>query len=94
MNWEHGMGLPVKKPKLRVFLPFFIQAVLPHHIMRGEILTLDFIIFNYLSKSQSVTVTVLRNDAQYEALQPKLNGWKGEIKLLHKTLQFFLNIIS
>lgn len=77
MNDDHGIGLPEIKPKLTVFLPFFIDAALPHHIKRGEVLMQDILMFNYL-KTQSVIITVKRNNKQYEFLDPKLDGWKGE----------------
>lgn len=77
MNDEHGIGLPDVTPKLTVFLPFFIDAALPHHIKRGEVLMQDILMFNYL-KTQSVIITVKRNDKQYEFLDPELDGWKGE----------------
>lgn len=74
----HGLGLSDIKPKLTVFLPFFIQMVLPHHVKRGEVLMQDIVIFSYLPKNQSVTVSVKRNDKQFEVLEPKLDGWTGE----------------
>lgn len=79
MNSECGLGLPDVKPALKVFLPFFIQVILPYQIKRGEVLTLDIVIFNYLSKSQSVTVSFQRNDQEFEAVDPDLYGWSGEM---------------
>lgn len=77
MSDVYGMGLPDIKPLLSVYIPFFIQAVLPHHVKRGEVLKQDILIFNYLTKSQTVTVYVHRDDAQFEALKPEFDGWKG-----------------
>lgn len=78
---KYGLGLPDTKPILKVFLPFFIQANLPYHIKRGEVLMQDFIIFNYLSKNQSVIVSVKRDDQRFEVLDPALDGWTSKLKL-------------
>jgi CD109 antigen len=86
---EIGLGLPEKKPSLKVFLPFFIQAVLPHHIKRGEILSLDIVIFNYLSKAQTVTVSVKRNDQEFAIQDSAFDGWTGEQK--SKLFSFILH---
>lgn len=77
MHDQYGMGLPEITPSLSVFLPFFIQATFPYYIKRGEILELQIIIFNYLNKTQNVTLSVLRDDAQFVILKPAFNGWKG-----------------
>lgn len=77
MNAKHGLGLPDVKPKLTVFLPFFIDAALPNNMKRGEVLMQDILLFNYLI-TQNVVITIKRNDKQYEFLDPKLDGWTGE----------------
>lgn len=78
MNCDYGLGLPENKPKLKVFLPFFIQAVLPHHMQRAEVLMQDIVIFNYLSQSQTVLVSFKRNDNQFDVLDPAVDGWTGK----------------
>lgn len=80
MSDVYGMGLPEVKPSLSVFIPFFIQATLPHHIKRGEVLKLDILIFNYLTKSQTVTVSLKRNNAEFEVVKPEFEGWKGSFE--------------
>lgn len=79
MNDKFGMGLPGLKPELRVFLSFFIQANLPNQIKRGEVLMQDIVIFNYLSNTQNVIVSVKRNDNQFVVLTPEFDGWKSNL---------------
>ncbi|CRK95541.1 CLUMA_CG009006, isoform E [Clunio marinus] len=78
MNSKFGLGLPDVKPELTVFLPFFIQLNLPHHIKRGEILEQDILIFNYLTNDQDVVVSVSRNDDLFEVEEPSIEGWNSE----------------
>lgn len=91
MSDTYGIGLPEIKPKLTVYMPFFIQAILPHHMKRGEVLKQDILIFNYLSNGQTVTVSVKRNDAQFEVLKPDFDGWKGKKYL--SLIKIILNIV-
>lgn len=72
------MGIQSVKPALRVFRPFFILASFPNNIKRQEILTQDFIIFNYLPNNQTVVVTVDRNDEQFLVMSPAFDNWKGK----------------
>lgn len=81
MNDEYGMGLPDTKPSLKVFLSFFIQANLPNHMKRGEVLMQDIVIFNYLSNTQNVIVSVKRNDNKFVVLNPEFDGWQGNLLL-------------
>lgn len=75
---DYGMGLPDTKAALKVFMPFFIQINLPVHLKRGEVLQQDIIIFNYLNQTQNVTVSVLRNDKEFDVLDPAFDGWNVE----------------
>ncbi|CRK95442.1 CLUMA_CG008712, isoform A, partial [Clunio marinus] len=78
MHRRFGLGLPIAKPELTVFMPFFILLNLPHHIKRGEILEQDIFIFNYLTKGQCVVVTVKRDDAAFAVENPEFDGWEVE----------------
>ena len=83
------MGLPDMKPSLKVYLPFFIQMNVPHHIKRGEVLQQDMVVFNYLNKTQNVTLSIIRNDAEFIILDPAFDGWKGKIFLYKNFLDCF-----
>lgn len=72
------MGLPSFKPTLRVFSPFFIQCILPHHVKRYEVLEQPIVLFNYLGKNQDVLVSVKKNDKKVEFLDPENDGWTGK----------------
>lgn len=78
---EAGLGLCEEKPELRVFMPFFIQANVPHHIKRDEVLEMQIVIQNYLNKTQTVNLTISRNDKEFEVLKPDFDGWKGNVSL-------------
>lgn len=77
MNNRYGLALPLSLPSMRVFLPFFIQINLPFSIKRGEILKQDIYIFNYLSQSQTATVTIESNDSEFIVLKPETDGWSS-----------------
>ncbi|CRK95539.1 CLUMA_CG009006, isoform C [Clunio marinus] len=79
MNSKFGLGLPDVKPELTVFLPFFIQLNLPHHIKRGEILEQDILIFNYLTNDQDVVVSVSPEADKYSQV---FTSTSGNIKVL------------
>jgi CD109 antigen len=78
VNEIYGLGLPDIKPELRVFIPFFIQFNLPHHVKRGEILEQSIAVFNYLPESQDVALSVDRNDADFVVFEPELDQWTVE----------------
>lgn len=59
---EAGLGVAPETAKLEVFRPFFIRLNLPYAVKRGEKLALQVLIFNYMPKEQTVTVT-LSHDA-------------------------------
>lgn len=50
---------------------------LPGHVKRGEVLQQDIYVFNYLNKTQNVTLSILRNDQEFEVLDPSFDGWNG-----------------
>lgn len=91
MNNAYGMGLSVRNTILRVFMPFFVQLNLPYHVKRGEVLQQDIIVFNYLNRTQNVTLSVLRNDIQFDVLEPDFNGWTVESDRYWQTLTSIAN---
>ncbi|XP_053136283.1 CD109 antigen [Hemicordylus capensis] len=57
-----GLGVMKMPVELEVFQPFFVSLNLPPSVMRGEQFLLEVNIFNYLSESTEVTVTLDTND--------------------------------
>ena len=51
--------------QLTVFKPFFISMNLPYSVIRGEIVAIPIVVFNYMSKDLSVEV-VLENNGDFE----------------------------
>lgn len=53
-----GVGIAVPSVPLTVFKPFFVQPVLPYSAVRGEVLNLKVVVYNYEDSELEVTVTV------------------------------------
>jgi CD109 antigen len=86
MNENGGMGLSSTLPSATIFLPFFISLELPPSVKRGETLSLQVQVFNYLGSEQSVTLTV-NNDTNFKAVDAAKNGWtasKGKFSKVFK----------
>lgn len=83
MHKRFGLGLPDFLPSLKVFMPFFIELTLPFSVKRGELLKQDIYVYNYLLEPQVVTVTVDRNDAEFNVLQPETTSWQGSYQNIH-----------
>ena len=54
----HGLGVIDQPTKLQVFRPFFIQLNLPYSVIRGEVIAIQAVIFNYMSKEVGAEVTI------------------------------------
>ncbi|KAG5674213.1 hypothetical protein PVAND_004193 [Polypedilum vanderplanki] len=81
MNEKDGLGLPVNLPSATIYLPFFISLELPPSVKRGETLTLNIQIFNYLGSTQTAIASVVINP-MFEVVNASNNGWtssKGKI---------------
>ncbi|XP_044019727.1 CD109 antigen-like isoform X2 [Aphidius gifuensis] len=61
----YGLGLMDSSRKLRVFKPFFISVDLPYSVMRGEIVAIPIVVFNYMSRDTTAEVT-LEHAGQFE----------------------------
>lgn len=81
MNPIYGLGLPDVLPALNIFLPFFLQMSTPYSIKRGEKLSTSVNVFNQLTKSQDVIVSITKNDAEFVLVDAPLYGWKGNSSL-------------
>uniref|UniRef100_A0A2H8TEP0 TEP1-F n=1 Tax=Melanaphis sacchari TaxID=742174 RepID=A0A2H8TEP0_9HEMI len=61
----YGLGLLDAPKKLKVFRPFFISVNLPYSVRRGEFVSIQVVVFNYLSKDVTADVT-LENIGQFD----------------------------
>ncbi|XP_034936868.1 CD109 antigen-like isoform X2 [Chelonus insularis] len=61
----YGLGLINEPRKLKVFKPFFISVDLPYSVMRGEIVAIPIVVFNYMDKDVTADV-VLEHAGQFE----------------------------
>ncbi|XP_015601908.1 CD109 antigen isoform X2 [Cephus cinctus] len=61
----YGLGLMDAPRKLKVFKPFFVSVDLPYSVIRGEIVAIPIIVFNYLDKDLTAEV-LLENANQFE----------------------------
>lgn len=78
MNENFGLGLPTEYPQLTVFQPFFVQFTLPYSVKRGETLLQDIFVYSYLDLEQTVTVSISRNDVQFELKNLDVDKWKSK----------------
>ncbi|XP_051162274.1 thioester-containing protein 1 allele S3 isoform X1 [Leptopilina boulardi] len=65
INDVQGFGLIETPRKLKVFKPFFISMNLPYSVIRGEIVAIPIVVFNYMDKDLIAEV-VLENRNQFE----------------------------
>ncbi|XP_047429099.1 CD109 antigen isoform X2 [Mugil cephalus] len=62
MSEKLGLGLVKQPAELTVFQDFFLSLNLPAYIIRGEVLVLEVILFNYLQQDQQVRVIVAESE--------------------------------
>ncbi|XP_063414101.1 CD109 antigen-like isoform X2 [Mytilus trossulus] len=89
VNPESGLGLTAQPSNLNVFMPFFMQLVLPYSVVRGELVVLQINIHNYLATSEWVLVILekkmdMENEITYSSgarkrMHAKVGRW---IKLM------------
>ncbi|KAK9304587.1 hypothetical protein QLX08_004027 [Tetragonisca angustula] len=65
VNDVHGLGLIEEPRKLKVFRPFFISMDLPYSVIRGEIVAIQIVVFNYMNKNVMAEV-LLTNEGQFD----------------------------
>ncbi|XP_070508209.1 thioester-containing protein 1 allele R1-like [Chironomus tepperi] len=73
MNFQNGLGLTKEPTKLTVFMPFFIYLNLPYSIKRGEIISIQAVIFNYMNTDASATVTMFNENQEFEFVEKTQN---------------------
>lgn len=69
INEEIGFGLSDGKNTVRVFRPFFIKMNLPYSIIRGEVVNIQAIVFNYGKNPISATVTMKNDNQDFEFVE-------------------------
>lgn len=50
---------------MKVFRPFFISMDLPYSVIRGEIVGIQIVVFNYMNKDLTAEV-LLNNEGQFD----------------------------
>ncbi|XP_017876968.1 CD109 antigen-like isoform X2 [Ceratina calcarata] len=65
VNDVHGFGLIQEPRKLKVFRPFFISMDLPYSVIRGEIVAIQIVVFNYMNKNVMAEV-LLTNEGKFD----------------------------
>lgn len=61
----YGLGLMESPKKVRVFRRFFVSLDLPYSVIRGEIVAIPVVVFNYMDREVAADVT-LENSGQFD----------------------------
>ncbi|KAK6619001.1 hypothetical protein RUM44_003383 [Polyplax serrata] len=61
----YGLGLIEAPTKVKVFRPFFVSLDLPYSIVRGEVVSIPVVVFNYFNEEVTAEVTI-KNDGEFE----------------------------
>ncbi|KAL7026587.1 hypothetical protein ACKWTF_005088 [Chironomus riparius] len=69
LSYKDGLGLTKQSSKLSVFMPFFIFLNLPYSIKRGEIISIQAVIFNYMKDDYQATVTMYNEKQEFEFVE-------------------------
>nr|BAR45615.1 thioester-containing protein 4 [Scolopendra japonica] len=62
---ENGLGLSDQPAKLQIFRPFFVTMNLPYSVVRGETLSLQALVFNYMKEDLEAEVTLSIEDGSF-----------------------------
>lgn len=49
-----------------MFRPFFVSLDLPYSVIRGEVVAIPVVVFNYLNKDVTADVTLENNEGHFE----------------------------
>lgn len=49
-----------------MFRPFFVSLDLPYSVMRGEVVAIPVVVFNYMNKDLTADVTLDNSAGQFE----------------------------
>ena len=61
----YGLGLVEAPTKVKVFRQFFVSLDLPYSVIRGEVVSIPIVVFNYFTEDLTAEVT-LKNDGEFE----------------------------
>ncbi|XP_011502894.1 PREDICTED: CD109 antigen-like [Ceratosolen solmsi marchali] len=89
----YGLGLIESPRKLKVFKPFFISMNLPYSVIRGEIVAIPIVIFNYLNRDLSTEV-VLENNGDFEFAEISNEVHETKRLELYRTKKLFIQANS
>lgn len=64
-----GLGLVKSPSKFNVFQPFFVTTNLPYSIKRGEVVSIPFLVFNYLESDQTTEITFFNSEGEFEFVE-------------------------
>uniref|UniRef100_A0A646QE55 TEP1-F n=1 Tax=Hemiscolopendra marginata TaxID=943146 RepID=A0A646QE55_9MYRI len=62
---ENGLGLSDQPAKMQIFRPFFVTMNLPYSVIRGETLSLQGLVFNYMKEDLEAEVTLSNEDGDF-----------------------------
>uniref|UniRef100_A0A4D5R9R7 TEP1-F n=1 Tax=Scolopendra viridis TaxID=118503 RepID=A0A4D5R9R7_SCOVI len=62
---ENGLGLSDHPAKMQIFRPFFVTMNLPYSVVRGETLSLQALVFNYMKEDLEAEVTLSNEDGSF-----------------------------
>jgi CD109 antigen len=79
-----GLGLTKQPTKFNVFQPFFVTTNLPYSIKRGEVVSIPFVVFNYMDQDQETEVTFFNSDQEFEFTE--INEDENQIKKSKRSL--------
>jgi len=84
----HGLGVIEQPTKLQVFRPFFMQLNIPYSVIRGEVIAIQVVVFNYMKKSVDAEVT-FENIGDFDFIESGLddNEIPGETIFRRKTVR-------
>ncbi|VDO96673.1 unnamed protein product [Soboliphyme baturini] len=88
INENQGLGVSPNTAKLEVFRPFFVRLNLPYSVKRGESMALQVLVFNYMDKQETVTLTLEHNaNSGFEFVQKtSKKGTKDKTSLNIRTI--------
>jgi len=91
-----GLVVSEDKAKITVFRPFFLKMNLPYSIIRGEVASIQVLVFNYMDKDQKVRVGLLNDNNQYKFVTSKdnENDIENDKNILEELIDVSANNVS
>ncbi|XP_034243701.1 CD109 antigen isoform X1 [Thrips palmi] len=71
----YGLGLTPQPSKLTVFRPFFVSVDLPYSVIRGEVVSIPIVVFNYMGQDVRTDVTLEHaGDLEFAEVSNEINA--------------------